>query len=173
MDSAPVIRPFRDGDLPGAVSALIEVYETDGYPVEGVDEPEEWILSAGVKSSWVAVSNDRVIGHVSVMDASSEASAELWERIRGEDASRVATLARLFVVPEARRKALGERLTRKAMEYAREKSLRLVLDVMLKDEAAIRLYERLGWRLIGEAAHHHGAGQSTPAACYVWPSQYP
>jgi hypothetical protein len=48
--------------------------------------------------------------------------------------------------------------------------LRLVLDVMTKDTAAIRLYERLSWQHFGEVAHHFGAGEQFPAVCYVWPA---
>jgi ribosomal protein S18 acetylase RimI-like enzyme len=44
-----------------------------------------------------------------------------------------------------------------------------VLDVMTKDTAAIRLYERLGWQKIGEASHHFGDGQRTAALCFVSP----
>jgi len=59
---------------------------------------------------------------------------------------------------------------RAAMDYAKQNSLRLVLDVMTKDTAAIRLYERLDWQPIGEVSHHFGAGQQIPAVCYVWPA---
>ena len=55
------------------------------------------------------------------------------------------------------------------MSYGREHDLRLVLDVMAKDAAAMRLYERLGWRKIGETTHHFGNGESIPAVCYVAP----
>jgi ribosomal protein S18 acetylase RimI-like enzyme len=77
------------------------------------------------------------------------------------------------VTQAARGSATGQRLMEAAMSHARDNDLRLVLDVMVKDAAAMRLYERLGWRKIGEASHHFGAGQSTPAVCYVAPEALP
>jgi ribosomal protein S18 acetylase RimI-like enzyme len=79
-------------------------------------------------------------------------------------------LARLFVLREARGRALGEQLTRTAMEFARHQGLRLVLDVMAKDTAAIRLYERLGWTRTGDTTHRYGDGLRTAAVCHVSPA---
>ncbi|EGG49614.1 putative acetyltransferase [Streptomyces griseoaurantiacus M045] len=45
-----------------------------------------------------------------------------------------------------------------------------MLDVMAKDAAAIRLYERLGWRQIGETLHHFGDSRAIPAMCFVAPT---
>ena len=49
--------------------------------------------------------------------------------------------------------------------------LRLVLDVMEKDAAALRLYERLGWRLIETTSHDSGRGEDVSAYCYVSPAK--
>ena len=59
------------------------------------------------------------------------------------------------------------------MEYADEQGLRLVLDVMAKDTAAMRLYEALGWQRIGVSKHTYGDGQQTDAICYVSPATLP
>ncbi|MGI5195606.1 GNAT family N-acetyltransferase [Streptomyces sp. CA-288835] len=78
--------------------------------------------------------------------------------------------ARLFVAPEARHEGLGERLMQAANTYARERGLRVVLDVMAKDTAAIRLYERLGMQRIGTSRHAYGDGKQIEAICYVSPA---
>ncbi|MBC9815826.1 GNAT family N-acetyltransferase [Nocardia farcinica] len=78
--------------------------------------------------------------------------------------------ARLFVGPAERRHGVGEQLVRAAMAYVKEQTRPLVLDVMDKDHAAIRLYERLGWQHIGTATHRFGERQSITALCYVAPS---
>ncbi|MFD6991356.1 GNAT family N-acetyltransferase [Streptomyces sp. NPDC059943] len=166
---APVVRLIENEDIPGAAAALVEVHATDGYPVEGVSDPEEWIRPSGVIQAWVA-ETDRVVGHVAISRAQGEDAVTLWQAESGEDEARIGVLARLFVVREARKNAVGEKLMRAAMGYAQEHRLRLVLDVMTKDSAAIRLYERLGWKLIGEASHGYGNGQQIPAVCYVWPA---
>ncbi|MFJ1879913.1 GNAT family N-acetyltransferase [Streptomyces sp. NPDC088137] len=163
------IRPLEDADIPGAAAALMEVHATDGYPVEGVERPEVWITPPGVVKAWVA-HRGSVVGHVAIMKAEGEEAVTLWQRRSGEAKTRIGVLARLFVVRSARKHAVGERLMRAAMDYAEENGLRLVLDVMEKDESAIRLYERLGWHFIDGATHYYGDGQQIPAKCYVWPA---
>ncbi|MFJ1595594.1 GNAT family N-acetyltransferase [Streptomyces sp. NPDC088261] len=165
-----VVRPFEDSDLPGAASALVDVHETDGYPVEGIEDPEAWIRSDDTLAAWVAESDGKIVGHVAVMRALHEAAVELWTKQSGDDESHIGVLARLFVVRTARKHATGQQLTEAATAYARARGLRLVLDVMTKDASAIRLYERLGWRKIGETVHHYGDSESIPAVCYVSPT---
>ncbi|NJQ03556.1 GNAT family N-acetyltransferase [Streptomyces zingiberis] len=169
---SPRIRPLEETDLPGAAAALVEVHATDGYPVEGVEQPEAWLWSDDVLASWVAITDGgQVVGHVAVMSPKGEDAASLWTEQSGDSIENVAVLARLFVLKSARERALGEELARTAMAHAQSRGLRLVLDVMTKDVAAIRLYERLGWRKIGETAHHYGDGQQTSALCYVAPER--
>ncbi|MES5819090.1 GNAT family N-acetyltransferase [Streptomyces sp. RG80] len=165
-----IVRPFEDADLTEAATALVEVHATDGYPVEGVDQPETWLRSADVIAAWVAKLDGAVIGHVAIMRPQGEDAVSLWMEQSGDREDQIAVLARLFVVKAARKHAVGERLMQAAMSYGSEHGFRLVLDVMTKDSAAIRLYERLGWREIGRAPHHYGNGQSVDAVCYVAPS---
>ncbi|MFD7918301.1 GNAT family N-acetyltransferase [Streptomyces sp. NPDC059740] len=164
------VRTRLDEDLPGAVAALVEVHRTDGYPVEGVDAPEAWLRSGDVLAAWVAEAGRRVVGHVAIMRGGGAAAVEQWIGRSGEDRSGVAVLARLFVVEGARKQATGRRLVEAATAWGHARGLRLVLDVVAKDVAAMRLYERLGWRRIGEVAHHYGVGRTTPATCYVAPA---
>ncbi|MEU5795243.1 GNAT family N-acetyltransferase [Streptomyces sp. NPDC047813] len=164
-----VVRLFEDTDLSGAAKALVEVHETDGYPVEGVEDPQAWLRSDDVLAAWVAEAREVIVGHVAIMSPRGEDAVSMWLAESGENESRVAVLARLFVVKAARENATGKRLMEAAMSHARANGLRLVLDVVEKDTSAMRLYERLGWRKIGEATHHFGDGQSIPAVCYVAP----
>ncbi|MGY4961530.1 GNAT family N-acetyltransferase [Streptomyces sp. 900105245] len=167
--ASTIVRPFEDTDLPGAESALIEVHATDGYPVEGVDHPDRWLRSADVLAAWVAEMNGKIVGHVALMRPHGEEAVSLWIEQSGESEEQVAVLARLFVIREARKNAVGEKLMKVAMEYAQRREIRLVLDVMTKDTAAIRLYERLGWVKIGEATHRYGNDQTIDAICFVAP----
>jgi ribosomal protein S18 acetylase RimI-like enzyme len=164
-----VIRPFDDTDLLGAAAALTDVHATDGYPVEGVAQPEAWLRSDDVLASWVAETGQRIVGHVAVMRPRGEGAVSLWTEQSGDDERRIGVLARLFVVREARERALGEQLVRTAMDYGLRYNRRLVLDVMVKDTAAMRLYERLGWLRTGRTAHPYGSGQHIDAICYVAP----
>ncbi|WP_406341428.1 GNAT family N-acetyltransferase [Streptomyces sp. NBC_00648] len=164
-----IIRPRRAEDLDGAASALIAVHSSDGYPVEGVVDPHGWLDSPDVIRAWVAEVDGRVVGHVSINRPNGEEAVALWANQDGVSATQIAVLARLFVLPEARGNDAGGRLMAAATESAQADGQRLVLDVMAKDAAAIRLYERLGWSRIGTTSHAYGDGQSIEAICFVSP----
>jgi GNAT superfamily N-acetyltransferase len=167
---AAVIRCRIESDLPQAAAGLVTVHASDGYPVEGVSEPERWLTPAGMLRAWVAEIGGDVVGHVAVSRPDGEEAVDLWLRRSGSDTAAVAVLARLFVVPEARGQAVGAALTHAATAYAEAQGLRLVLDVMAKDTAAIRLYTGLGWTELGTAVHRFGEEpQTADAICFVSP----
>ncbi|MGW6023719.1 GNAT family N-acetyltransferase [Streptomyces sp. NPDC055099] len=165
-----LIRPRIDKDIPGAAAALVDVHSSDGYPVEGVERPEEWLRPSGLIQSWVAELAENIVGHVCITRGQGEAAVNLFLERSKKSKDEVAVMARLFVVPEARRNSTGERLARAAVAYAQKHGLVLVGDVMTKDASAIRLYERLGCQFIGTTRHNYGEGQETPALCFVAPT---
>ncbi len=164
-----VIRPRREADLGEASAALVAVHSVDGYPVEGVDQPEVWLQPPGLIQAWVAEMAGRVVGHVAVSRPQGEAAVSLCREQTGRSEDQIAVLARLFVHPAARGHSAGERLAREATRYAQSQGLTLVGDVMVKDTAAIRLYERLGCRMIGNTMHSYGDDGQIPALCFVAP----
>jgi ribosomal protein S18 acetylase RimI-like enzyme len=163
------VRPLTQDDVPGAARALLDVHMTDGYPVDEPADPQAWLRPPGVLAAWVAELDGVVVGHVAVTRSQGDGAVPVWQRLSGEPEEGIGVLARLYVTRAARGHALGERLLRQAMAYARAHGLRLVLDVVKKDASAIRLYERLGWERIGEVTHPFGPGGQSVAACYVWP----
>ncbi len=175
MKTEPVsIRPLRPADLPLVADLLVKVHAVDGYPVEGVADPTAWVSSPAVLRSWVAELDGVVVGHVALMAADGEDAARLIrERDRDRDESvaddELRALARLFVSPDARNRSVGRLLVRTVMDHAQGAGQRLVLNVLHKDQAATRLYRRLGWRYLGDTDHRHDDG-SAPAACYTWPA---
>ena len=169
-DAQVSVRRRQQADLPEAGAALVEVHRSDGYPVEGVDDPTAWLLSPHQIAAWVAELDGRIVGHVALSEPQpNDAAAAVWTTHAENPADHIAVLGRLFVHPQARGHALGEQLARTATDYAHEHGLRLVLDVMTKDAAAIRLYERLGWQRIGTTQHDDGHGHAIDAYCYVSP----
>lgn len=164
-----VIRPRVDTDIAGAGAALVRTHASDGYPVEGVDDPEAWLTSPALLKAWVAEIAGTIVGHVAISRPDGEEAVALWMDQSGASEKDVAVLSRLFVAPEARRKSVGESLARVAAEYGQSQGVRLVFDVLTKDTAAIRLYERLGCTRLGPATHAYGAGQQAEAVCYVVP----
>ncbi|MEU9786151.1 GNAT family N-acetyltransferase [Streptomyces phaeochromogenes] len=167
--SAPIIRQRRNADISEAAESLVEVHATDGYPVEGVDQPEAWLTPPGLIQAWVAELDGHIVGHVAISRSNGEEAVSLWLKHGQGIEEKTAVMARLFVIRGARKSSIGERLVGAATEYAEQKGVRLVLDVMAKDMAAIRLYERLGWQKLGPTTHTYGDGDRTDAVCYVSP----
>ena len=166
------IRRRTTADLNAAAVALVEVHRTDGYPVEGVDDPTAWLLSPHQIAAWVAELHGNIVGHVALTEPQpDDAAATIWMAHPENRGEHTAVLGRLFVLSRARGHALGEQLARAATDYAHQHGLRLVLDVMTKDSAAVRLYERLGWQRIGTTQHDDGHGNSIDAYCYVSPGE--
>ncbi len=138
-----VIRPRADDDLPALADILREVHATDGYPVEGVDDPLAWLQSHNLVEAWTAIVNGHVVGQVALNQSTPGDFAPGLARQAGIDDS-LLVLGRLFVSVRARGHSIGTILTQAATKRARQLGARAVLDVMEKDVAAIRTYERLG-----------------------------
>jgi len=131
-----------------------------------------WLVDPHQLAAWVAEIDGRTVGHVALSDPQpADAAADMWNRHPDSRGEPPAVLGRLFVLSSARGHALGERLARTATEYAHRHGRRAVLDVMAKDGAAVRLYERLGWRRIGTTQHDDGHGNAIDAYCYVSPGE--
>lgn len=170
MAGRPRIRERTDEDLDELGTILTRVHAEDGYPVEGVASPRAWLTDPGFLRSWVAERDGALLGQVSLAAPEEAETIALWRERTERDIDEVAVLARLFVSPEARGLGTGEALTRAVMEHAREHDTALVLDVMAKDRAAIRLYERLGWERLGDIVHAFDGYPGAPAHCYAWTS---
>lgn len=165
------VRSRAATDLDICAQLLTEVHRTDGYPVEGVADPIAWLTPATATAAWVGEIAGATAGHALVCAATTADDApRLWFERTAEPPGQVLVFGRLFVGRAGRGRGVGERLVRTAMAYAGERDRRLVLDVMDKDAAAIRLYERLGWQHIGTLTHRFGEGRETGAQCYAAPS---
>lgn len=165
-------RPRQSADLAALGEVLVQVHNADGYPVEGVENPQAWLEPPGEIAAWTVVWNGQAVGHVSLAEATAdEDAAQVWVSETGGAFSDIAVVARLFVDPAHRGRGGGLELMRAAHEHAAALGKRLVFDVMLKDERAIRLYEALGCERVGLITHHHGDGFQEPAAVYVAPER--
>jgi ribosomal-protein-alanine N-acetyltransferase len=87
----------------------------------------------GEYPGWVAAADSRVLGFVVSRKTAEEAE-----------------ILNLAVLPEARRQGIGSRLLVQVLEEARQAGARRVwLEVRASNAAAIRFYERHGFRLRG------------------------
>lgn len=164
------VRDRATADLEMCGAILRRVHEHDGYPVEGVTDTDAWLNPPTLTKAWVATLGNKIVGH-SLLTSPTEAddAARLWREQSGVPLAAITVLGRLFVDPLTRGHDAGSHLTKAALQYATAHQLTAVLDVMEKDDAAIHLYQRTGWRQIGEARHTFGANQSVRALCYVAP----
>jgi len=164
------VRTRTETDLETCGAILRRVHELDGYPVEGVTDTDAWLNPPTLTKAWVATLDHKIAGHVLLTShTQDDDAARLWQEQSGIPQAAITVLGRLFVDPLARGHDAGSHLMKAALQYATRHNITAVLDVMDKDDAAIRLYERAGWRPIGEASHTFGANQSVRALCYVAP----
>ncbi|WP_435202201.1 GNAT family N-acetyltransferase [Janibacter sp. GS2] len=151
------IRPTVAADIKGLADALIQVHSTDGYPVEGVDNPQAWLHLPAALGQWTALLDGNPVGHFGITrPGQGDAAPAMLAASEGMSLDDIAVLVRLFVAPAARGRSLGREMVEKAEEMARAMGLRLTLDVMEKDRDAISLYERQGWVALGSFSHTYG-----------------
>lgn len=170
--SEPVIdiRPRRDEDIPALARVLVEVHEKDGYPVEGVADPEAWLDADNLLGAWTAEIDGHRVGHIALTEPGpGDDAARIWSHRTGAPLGTLAVLGRLFVAPTGRGQALGRRLTQTATKAAHDAGRRAVLDVMNKDTAAIHTYESLGWTHFADIEHQHSGGQEESGRAYLSP----
>jgi len=162
------IRPRADADLDGCIRVLHKVYASDGYPVQGIDNAKAFLTGDSLDQAWVAERDGQIVGHVAVSQATDDdVSVALWRRQHPHD--HLAVLGRLFVDPNKRAGGVASQLIAAALEWAKQAQVRLVMFGLIKDQAAIRLYERLGWSTFGSTTYHYDSGREMEAICFASP----
>ncbi|MCZ2816753.1 GNAT family N-acetyltransferase [Modestobacter sp. VKM Ac-2984] len=131
-------------DLPGSVRALREVHEADGYPARWPADPAAWLTPSGTVDCWVAEVTGVVVGHACLVGGVVDG---VVSRLTGAPADGLGAVSRLYVAPQGRGRGLGAGLLGAVTTGATERGLQVVLDVV-EGSGAVRLYERLGWRLV-------------------------
>ncbi|MFC8733408.1 GNAT family N-acetyltransferase [Luteimicrobium sp. NPDC057192] len=132
------IRPRTDDDAPALIAILTQVHERDGYPARPLNVRREWLWQDAFVGAWVAVDDGVVVGHVALADGF--AGPGVPEGALG--------ISRLFVAPRATGRGAGAALLDAARVGAGDRPLGL--EVADWSAAARALYERLGWRQVGE-----------------------
>ncbi|KAK6428100.1 hypothetical protein LTR95_015761 [Oleoguttula sp. CCFEE 5521] len=173
------IRNRDPTDLPACLEILSRVYEKDGYPVQGPSLP--FLQSPNTISCWVASPTSwgdtqsnkppgRVVGHVALSTATeSDIAVQVWRDQKRPEP--VFVLERLFVDPEHRRWGVAGYLMASVVDEARERGGKVVLFALIKDQGAMKLYERLGWTEFGRGIYGQGKGEGVEmeAVCFVAP----
>ena len=154
--SEPVIRPIEPGDDPAIAAIIREVMPSFGAcgPGFAINDPEVDYMShayAAPRSAYFVVEDGgRVTGGAGIapLEAGGEETCEL---------------RKMYFLPGARGRGLGERMLRLCLDRARELGFRrCYLETLTGMDAARRLYERMGFqRLSGPlgATGHFGCDQ--------------
>jgi ribosomal protein S18 acetylase RimI-like enzyme len=139
------IRPKTAADAADLLTLAMAVHRHDGYPRYLPDDLAGFITSNYQDEAWVAVLDGRIVGHVALHRAAGSPMLPAAQRATGLSPDRLAMLARLLVAPTVRRQGVAQQLIAVATEHAQARGRRVVLDVVREADAAIRLYDALGW----------------------------
>lgn len=116
---------------------------------------------------------DEIIGHVALSLSPSDPAVSLHRSLHPHSHTPLAVLERLFVSPSARGRGVAEALMRAVSAEAARRGVRVVLFALVKDEGAMRLYQRVGWREFGRTEYGYqdgeGRGREMEAVCFVGP----
>lgn len=138
-----VIRPAREDELAAVGALTFDAYAADGFV--SADSPYAERLRDAVSRAreaelYVAADEDgRLLGTITYCPEGSP-----WQEVAGE---REGEFRMLAVAPDARRRGVAEGLVRMCLERSRELGYdAVVLSSMRGQQAAHRLYERIGFR---------------------------
>jgi ribosomal-protein-alanine N-acetyltransferase len=124
------------------------VYAFDCYPATWPIDAAAWLTPNGILQAWIALRGSSIVGHVvaGAVDDREDPHLAISSHRRP---SEMAEVKRLFVAPAARGTGIVELLLDTSTSYARARALHPVLEVAADHAAAIRCYERTGWRRTG------------------------
>ncbi|KAI0132952.1 acyl-CoA N-acyltransferase [Xylariales sp. AK1849] len=166
------IRPRLPSDIPPLIEALKDVYRTDGYPVEGTSTAAVFLSPPGLVEAWVALHAGVVVGQVAVIAGvhGDQAAVRAWVDIEGGggDVEHTVVAARFFIRRSARGMGLGRGLVERTCDWAKQNGMRIVMNVLDKDQDAMRLYEKARFSKVGEGIYENQKGEKFKQYFYVY-----
>lgn len=124
-------------DLPVLADALVACHEKWAYPVEGTADPGAWLEPQSLTHAVTGTLDDVPVANVCLQALAPNSL----------------TVSRFFVHPQAGGHGVGKAALEASMEWASTRCDVVTLDVLDKDQVAIALYKKLGWRCTGEGTH--------------------
>jgi GNAT superfamily N-acetyltransferase len=164
-----IIRPKTAADAEELLTLALEVHQRDGYPRYLPDDLAAFIAPSSQDAGWVAELDGRIVGHVGLHHAAGNPTLPAAQRATGLSPDRLAVLARLLVASDVRRQGVAQQLIAVVTQYAQAQGRRVVLDVVKGADAAIRLYERLGWTRLEDVQLFPRDGQVLDLWVYLSP----
>ncbi len=149
------VRARKSTDLPVLAEVLEEQQPHTGYPQRWpLPFPaEQFLTRPGELGAWVATlgHDPTPVGHVSVTTPGSGPEVDGWVAGVGRPAEELAAVSVLFVDHRVSGRGVGGALLDAAVSFIRESGRAPVLDVVQETANAVRLYQRHGWQVVGEA----------------------
>jgi len=142
------IRPFEPADQP----QIRAPHDRTAPAGQKLTFPQRWFeelddIPTKFLAFWVAVTDDKVIGMVGVMEPDEEVPEHI---LRGR--SGVVRLQHMRVAPERQRTGMGRRLTQTVLDWAQAHNYQaLVLETTPQQVAAVNLYEATGFTEVGRS----------------------
>lgn len=159
------IRSRTTADADALVAILADVHASDQYPMMAEHISSDWLFDPAFAAAWVAVVDGAVVGHIAVQ---AGYGGPEFEAVLQRPASETLGITRFFVAATGRGSGAASALLDAVDQYASTqysehdssehdssgphadaRGVALALDVLEVNEAAMRLYERRGWRKIG------------------------
>lgn len=147
-----LIRSKTENDAAQCLDLLMQVHESDGYPMYLPDDVPAFITPEHEVAAWVAERDGRIVGHAALHQASVDPTLAAAQRATALPADRLAVVSRLFTSPALRRAGIGRALLRHAAGQAESRGQRAVLDVGQTLHAPVALYEAEGWERVASLA---------------------
>ena len=167
--SPMIARPRIDDDLQRCVEIAQVVHDLDGYPIYLPTDLRTFLVSADAYGVWVAEVDGEVVGHVALHRRTTTAALTRAGEVLDQPVDRLGVVARLLVDPAARRQGVGQALLEAAAGDAVVRDLWPVLDVVTDLQGAVRLYEKCGWRCVGQVTVRLGDDVSCDEYVYLGP----
>jgi GNAT superfamily N-acetyltransferase len=164
------IRPREPTDIPTLISILTDVHNLTKYPVDGPGSFPARFCSSNALTSIVALHDGTLAGHAELQDTTGLNPVAAKALISSGPPDSFAALVSLFVDPKMQGKGIGARLVEEALAWGRAHGRRLVLIVLEKDTAAIRLYESMKWERQVDYIHENIHGVKFRAYLYLAPA---
>lgn len=165
------IRSRSDADL-GALEAILARQQAQTqYPfVWPLSIPAERFIHRPTElSSWVAVLDGAVVGHVALQQVADDDLGRMWARAHRVPVQRLRCVGTLFADLRHAGRGVGSALLRTATDCALAEGGAPVLDVVAEHEAPRRLYRKHGWKDVGRYRPEWLPGDFEPVYVMILP----
>jgi GNAT superfamily N-acetyltransferase len=162
------IRLRTSSDVPTLIKILNAVYDLTKYPVDGPASFSGRFRSPKALQSFVALQGGTLTGHAELQDATTMNPAVVNAIMNLGPIESYAALVSLFVDPAMQGKGIGVRLVEEAISWGRANGRRLVLIVLDKDKAAIRMYEKMKWMRLEGVEYDYETSQCAKHRAFTY-----